>query len=125
MAAKFQAAIPVLHVSSIQAAEEFYCDQLGFTRRFAYRVDESLTDPCYLGLARDGAFLHVSSFPGDAVAGGVVYLIVDDVDQLAQELKKRGMAIDLEPTDQTWGNREMYLEDPDGNSIRFVQESGG
>lgn len=33
--------------------------------------------------------------------------------------------IDTGPVDQPWGNREMYVKDPDGNSIRFVQRLGG
>lgn len=115
-------AIPVLYVSSSARAEDFYCGLLGFERRFAYRPEDSLADPCYMGLVRDGAALHVSSFSGDGVAGSAVYLLVEDVDAIAAELSARGVTPSLEPTDQTWGNREMYLEDPDGNSVRFVQE---
>jgi uncharacterized glyoxalase superfamily protein PhnB len=97
----FKFAIPVLHVSSAATAEDFYCNQLGFSQTFAYRFDDSKPDPCYMGLTRDEVRLHVSSFAGD-------------------ELKARGVMIDLEPMDQSWGNREMYVHDPDGNSIRFV-----
>jgi uncharacterized glyoxalase superfamily protein PhnB len=50
-----------------------------------------------------------------------VFLLVDDVDGLHEELLRKGVHIDLEPTNQTWGNREMYVKDLDGNSIRFVQ----
>lgn len=121
----FQRAIPVLHVRSSAAAEEFYCTRLGFRRQFAYRLGEASPDPCYMGLTRDGVWLHVSSFSGDGVSGGVVYLVVDDVDALHAELVAKGVPIDLRPTDQTWGNREMYVKDPDGNSIRFVREGGG
>jgi catechol 2,3-dioxygenase-like lactoylglutathione lyase family enzyme len=121
----FKQAIPVLHVSSSTAAEEFYCNRLGFRREFAYRNDETKPDPCYMGLARDDAWLHVSSFSGDGIHGGVVYLLVDDIDGLHAELRRNNVGIDLEPTDQTWGNREMYVKDPDGNSIRFVREGGG
>lgn len=121
----FKLAIPVLHVSSSAAAEEFYCNRLGFRRQFAYRLDEAKSDPCYMGLTRDGVWLHVSSFSGDGVSGGVVYLLVEDVDALYPELVAKGVRIDLEPADQTWGNREMYVNDPDGNSIRFVHEGGG
>jgi catechol 2,3-dioxygenase-like lactoylglutathione lyase family enzyme len=117
----FKFAIPVLHVSSAAVAEEFYCKQLGFAVQFAYRFDESKPDPCYMGLTRDDVEIHVSSFSGDGVAGGVVFLLVADVDVLHKELTAKGVEIDLEPTDQTWGNREMYVSDPDGNSIRFVQ----
>jgi len=119
----FRQAIPVLHVSSSAAAEDFYCRQLGFRQRFAYRPFGG-NDPCYMGLARDDATLHLSSFSGDGVAGGVVFLLVDDVDALHRELLQRQVGIELEPTDQSWGNREMYVPDPDGNSIRFVRSDG-
>ena len=114
--------IPVLHADDTARAEAFYVERLGFTRRFAYRADEALADPCYQGFERDGVWLHVSSFPGDGVAGGVAYLVVEDVDALHEELLGRGAPIALPPTDQTWGNRELYVNDPDGNSLRFVVE---
>jgi uncharacterized glyoxalase superfamily protein PhnB len=114
-------AIPVLHVTNSAVAAEFYCNGLDFRQDFAHRGDETMPDPCYIGLSRDETRLHVSSFSGDGVSGGVVFLLVDDVDGLDEELIRKGVRIDLEPTDQTWGNREMYVKDPDGNSIRFVQ----
>jgi catechol 2,3-dioxygenase-like lactoylglutathione lyase family enzyme len=118
----FKSAIPVLHVASSAVAEEFYCGRLGFRRGFAYRPDPAKPDPCYMGLTRDGVWLHVSSFSGDGVSGGVVYMAVEDVDALHAELVGKGVLIDTGPIDQTWGNREMYVKDPDGNSIRFVRE---
>jgi catechol 2,3-dioxygenase-like lactoylglutathione lyase family enzyme len=121
----FEAAIPVLHASSSTAAEEFYCDRLGFRQEFAYRIDEAEPDPCYMGLTRDGVELHVSSFSGDGVSGGVVFVLVEDVNALHAELVAKGIPIALEPTEQSWGNREMYVKDADGNSIRFVHQRGG
>ena len=117
----FKAAIPVLHVRSSVSAEEFYCKRLGFRRQFAYRADESKPDPCYMGLVRDNAWLHVSSFSGDAVSGGVVRLDVEDVDALHAELAGKGVRIDTGPVEQTWGTREMYVKDADGNSVRFIE----
>jgi hypothetical protein len=38
------------------------------------------------------------------------------------ELVAMGVPIATGPIDQTWGNREMYVKDVDGNSIRFIQE---
>ena len=116
----FKQAIPVLHVSSSVTAEAFY-GKLGFVTEFAYRPFGSL-DPCYMGFARDDARFHASSFSGDGVAGGVVYLLVDDVNAVHEELVARGVAIDAGPIDQDWGNREVYVKDADRNSIRFVQE---
>ena len=87
----FRSAIPVLHVRSSAAAEEFYGGKLGFRQEFAYRPGEG-RDPCYMGLIRDDARLHVSSFPGDGVTGTLVYLVVDDVDRLHEDLQEIGRA---------------------------------
>ncbi|MCA1579844.1 MAG: VOC family protein [Acidobacteria bacterium] len=114
------AAIPVLHVESSAAAAEFYCGRLGFRKGFAHRLDEAKPDPCYFGVSRDGVWLHLSSFSGDGVSGGVVHLEVDDVDAVHAELVARGVPIDSGPMDQTWGARELYVKDADRNSIRFV-----
>lgn len=119
----FKFAIPVLHVARSIAAEEFYCTRLGFRREFAYRPFGN-DDPCYMGLVRDTVELHLSSFPGDGGPRGVVFVGVEDVDSLHAELIATGVAIALAPTDQSWGNREMYINDPDGNDIRFVQHRG-
>jgi len=117
----FLATIPVIHVSDAPAAEAFYCGQLGFTKQFGYTPGAE-PNPGYLGLQRDNQWIHVSSFPGDGVSGAVTNFVVDDVDALFDEFNAKALAIELTPTDQTWGNREMYLNDPDGNKLRFVQE---
>ena len=115
-----KSATPLLHVSNSAAAQKFYCDQMGFRLEFADRSDENLVDPCYMGLSRDGVRIIVSSFSGDGVAGGVVNFQVQDVDALHAELVARGVKIDTGPVDQTWGTREMYVKDADGNSLRFM-----
>ena len=75
-----------------------------------------------MGFERDSVIFHVSTFPGDGVSGGgVATFVVEGIDALHAELTARGVAIDFEPIDQSWGNREMYLLDPDGNSIRFIE----
>ncbi len=115
-------AIPVLHVNDAAHAEQFYCAGLGFEKRFSYRVDPAKVNPCYIGLSRDGVVLHVSSFSGDGVAGAVVNLLVDDVDALHEEFQSKGLHIAMPPTDQSWGNREMYVKDADANTLRFIRE---
>jgi catechol 2,3-dioxygenase-like lactoylglutathione lyase family enzyme len=114
--------IPLIHVSNAAAAEEFYCNRLGFRREFAHREDEKKPDPCYVGISRDGIWVHVSSFSGDGVAGGVVNFLVESVDAIHEELVEKGVPIAVGPVDQTWGTREMYVKDADGNSIRFIQQ---
>ena len=115
----FKQAIPVLHVSSSAQAEEFY-GKLGFQQQFAYRPFGGV-DPCYMGFARDDARFHASSFSGDGVAGGVIALIVSDVNEIHAELVAQGVVIDTGPVNQDWGNRELHVKDADRNSIRFTQ----
>jgi uncharacterized glyoxalase superfamily protein PhnB len=43
------------------------------------------------------------------------------VDVLYAEFLAAGVVVDLPPTDQTWGNREMYVKDADRNCLRFQQ----
>jgi catechol 2,3-dioxygenase-like lactoylglutathione lyase family enzyme len=112
-------AIPVLHVSSAAAAREFYCEKVGFKFEFAHRAVEAMPDPCYMGISRDGVWVHLSSFSGDGVAGGVVNLVVDSVDEVHEEFMAKGVEIAVGPVDQTWCTREMYVKDGDGNSLRF------
>jgi catechol 2,3-dioxygenase-like lactoylglutathione lyase family enzyme len=113
-------AIPLLHVSNPVSAEKLYCNQLGFQKTFTYQPFGD-KGPTYIGLIRDGVMLHLSSFPEDGKAGNAVVLIVDNIDTLHEEFKSHGVLIDLAPTDQSWGNREMYIKDEDQNSIRFTQ----
>jgi uncharacterized glyoxalase superfamily protein PhnB len=112
-------AIPLLHVSNSAAAQEFYCKRLGFRLEFEHRGENA--DPCYMGVSRDGVWLNLSSFSGDGIAGGVVNLFVEDVDGMHSELVGKGVQIDMGPLDQTWGSREMYVKDGDGNCVRFIQ----
>jgi len=117
-------AIPILHISDPALAERFYCGELGFEKTFTYQPFGE-TGPCYFGIVRDGVSIHLSSFPGDGVAGNAVSLKVDNLDKLFEEYNTKHIRIDLPPTDQSWGNREMYINDPDNNSIRFIQWSSG
>jgi catechol 2,3-dioxygenase-like lactoylglutathione lyase family enzyme len=113
--------VPLLHVSSAAAAQEFYLKRLGFQLEFAHGPHGANGDPCYMGISRDEVWVILSSFSGDGVAGGVVNLLVDNVDALHAGFVAAGVEIDTAPIDQTWGAREIYIKDADRNSIRFQQ----
>jgi uncharacterized glyoxalase superfamily protein PhnB len=116
-------AIPVLAVSSSARAEDYYCRVLGFHKTFAYRPDSTRSDPCYLGVARDGVSLHLDSFKPERAGMTGAFLRVSDVDQLYSEISARGAICQLPPTDQTWGNRETHIRDQDGNVLCFANLS--
>ncbi len=111
---------PVLGVSDSRAAEEFYCGKLGFELLFAYRLGET-DDPCHMGMKRGDAVIRVSSFSGDGVTGTGIIIWTDNVDFLHDEFVCMGVKIHMEPTDQTWGYREMQVRDTDENKLVFAQ----
>jgi len=104
---------PVLRVEDMQAAVRFYVDVLGFQN-----AEWSSDD--FAGLARDGGSLYLSR--GDQGRGGAwVWVGVDDVRPLYEEIKARGIPILLPPTSFPWA-LEMRVADPDGNVLRFGSE---
>jgi catechol 2,3-dioxygenase-like lactoylglutathione lyase family enzyme len=120
-AAAVRGSVPIVKVSDMQASESFYCTILGFRKLGGYSA--SAEGPAYLTVSLGSAVLHLSSFPGDGAFGSAVYFEVDDVDSLRGSFRRAGLEkVDLEPTDQTWGRREIYVRDPDGNCLRFGME---
>ena len=54
--------------------------------------------------------------------------MTEDVDALFAKFLERGLKpakpespVHQGPTDQTWGTREFYVDDPDGNTLAFTQ----
>ena len=80
----------------------------------------------YAAVRWRGHELHLSSHTGDGAFGSAAYFDVDDVDAVAAELAAHGWIAPtdhgpahLGPCDQTWGQREFYVRDPDNNCVRF------
>ena len=81
-------------------------------------------------LDRDGWRVMLSSHRGDGEFGQAIVVSVPDVDALWQRFRARGLQppgrpespVHEGPLDQTWGTREFYVDDPDGNTLRFVQD---
>ena len=117
----FKVALPILGVSSSEAAEEFYCGKLGFQRIYAYRPSATALDPCYMGVVRDEAHIVVSSFEGDGPPGARnVQIYAEDIAAIYEEYKQAGISVSS-LMDQTWGNLEFGFVDPDGNKLCIAQ----
>jgi catechol 2,3-dioxygenase-like lactoylglutathione lyase family enzyme len=76
-----------------------------------------------ISLYEEASFAHtVTAFRPQPGAGGMMLEIqVPDVDQEFTHLHSLGLKIDflMPPTTFPWGNRSMYLKDPDGNLINL------
>ena len=124
------AIIPTLRCRSMRESLAFYTGILDFER---VDGDDQLNDPSFSVLARNGGHLFLSSHRGDGVFGSVVAVTTNDIDALFRTFRARGLQtpgnpaapkhVHEGPIDQTWGTREFYVEDPDGNTLRFAQQA--
>ena len=122
------AIIPTVRCRRMQASIAFYTQVLDFDLLEGNPLDE---DPGFAVLGREGDLLLLSSHRGDGEYGQCVAVLVDDVDAVFRKLRDRGLetpgnpeapqAVHEGPIDQTWGTREFYVDDPDGNTLRFTQ----
>ena len=52
-------------------------------------------------------------------------LTVDDVEAVTERMKAKGVALLTPPKDGADGNRQAWIEDPDGNRIELMQMRAG
>ena len=80
-----------------------------------------------LDLVNDEAELQLTSIEDRPPS--IANVQVDDVDILFEKYKQRGLDTSKKPNspvhqgpiDQTWGRREFYVTDADGNTLRFCK----
>lgn len=123
------AIIPTIRCRTMQRSLAFYTGVLDFQR---VGGDDDTADPCFAALAREGHVLYLSSHRGDGEFGQAVVITTNAVDALANWFRERGLRtpgnpstptmVHEGPIDQSWGTREFYVDDPDGNTLRFTQE---
>jgi catechol 2,3-dioxygenase-like lactoylglutathione lyase family enzyme len=110
----------VMTVRDIQASLAYYRDKLGFDIAFEYGVPVF-----YAGICSGEVELHlVAAHQTPRQPGhGAVAILVDDVDALHADLKKRGAKVLKAPKDYDYGLRDFDVADLDGNMIFFGMES--
>ena len=104
---------PILRVTDAQASMDYYTRVLGF------RNDWGIANG-FASITRDGC--HIFFSEGDqGHVGSWIYIGVNDVDALYEELKAKGAKIRHPPTNYDWAC-EMQVEDLDGNVLRIGSE---
>ncbi len=106
----FECCNPILCVADMAAAVRYYVEVLGFTQA-------SWGDRNFTCVTREGASIYLSS-GGQGQAGAWVWIGVNDVEQLHDELLTKGALIRDEPLNYPWA-LEMRVEDLDGNVLRL------
>ncbi len=100
---------PIFAVADMPRAVAHY-KRLGF--------EVSHYDDGYAFAQRQGVNLHLDLTDTPPPGGGLIYMHVDDADELAAEWRAAGAEV-ADPQDFPWGKHEGTHTDPDGNTIRF------
>ncbi len=112
-------AIPLLRIFSEEKAREFYLDFLGFTVEWEHRFEPGM--PLYAQIRRSDLVLHLTEHHGDATPGACVFIPVEDIDALHQDLAiKRYKYARPGLVNLPWG-RQLEVADPFGNRLRFCE----
>jgi catechol 2,3-dioxygenase-like lactoylglutathione lyase family enzyme len=119
--------IPLFRVRDMRVALNFYTGILDFELA---EKDASAEDWVVL-LKNEDAELMLTILEGDQKIGIAANVLVQNIDQLFAKYTSRGLdtsgkensPVHQGPLDQTWGTREFYVTDVDGNTLRFVQRS--
>ena len=118
-----------LKVADIGRSLEFYRDRLGFAEMMRLNNDDGSLWLVYLRIT-DTQFLEL--FPGgeggrapenNVTAINHFCLECKDLDATASALRGQGIRLTVEPKMGLDGNRQCWIEDPDGNRIEFMQMS--
>jgi len=120
-------AVPVLYSSDLNRSLGFYTEVLNFELRYPEHRDLALRNGV-IDLVCDTAVLQLSIHMGNHPTPSSVNIELDhavEVDNLFSLYTTRGLdqshrtesPVHLAPLDQTWGTREVYLTDPDGNTL--------
>lgn len=115
--------MPNLLSEDLEASRRFYADFLG--------LEVSMAEPGFLMLSSPtnptAELTVVSSEQADwdpNTHRTNMAIEVDDVDGLYEEAQRRGLRIVYPLTDEPWGIRRFFVEDPDGTVIN-VHSHGG
>jgi catechol 2,3-dioxygenase-like lactoylglutathione lyase family enzyme len=114
--------VPILSITDLERSLRFYTEVLDFT---VAPWDADLSSPV-IDLLREGTKFQLTLL-GEVPPGIAFNVEVEDVDELFRSYKARGLDTSTKPNspvhqgplDQSWGTREFYVTDPDGNTLRF------
>lgn len=117
--------IPIFRVRDMRASIEFYTQTLDFELKYA----QDSADDWVVDLVNGEAEIQLPRVEGDQVFGFAINVAVENIDDLFAKYKARGLdasnkpdsPVHQSPINQSWGRREFYVTDLDGNTLRFGQ----
>lgn len=112
--------IPILRIFNEQKALDFYCNYLGMQVDWKHRFEEDL--PLYMQVSKDNLVFHLTEHHGDCAPNAKVFVRVENIEQLFQELKSKDYAFCNPALEAApWGDTCFTVTDPFSNRILFNQ----
>ena len=116
--------VPIFRCTDMRKAIAFYTSVLDFRL-----YDGDSENDVVVTLVNADAALTLTTLEGDQKIGIAANVLVTGIDDLFKKYKSRGLdtstrqhsPVHQSPIDQSWGSREFYVTDDDGNTLRFVQ----
>ncbi len=115
--------IPIMKCKDMHESLSFYTNVLDFEIKYP----GTTADEPVVTVINGEAEIQLSTMPGDSLFGCALNVRVGEVDELFKKYLERGLdtsnkkgsPVHQGPLDQTWGMREFYVNDPNGNTLRF------
>lgn len=119
MPAKFERLTPMLNVADAAVTVAWY-QGIGFEVVNTYEEGGAIN---WAWLRRGGVNVMINqrALPRETATGVNLYIDVDDVDALWADLKDR-VTVSEAITDQFYGMRDFWIEDPNGTILGFGQQ---
>lgn len=113
--------IPILRITDVQRAKQFYRKFLGFEVDWEHYYEEGA--PVYMQVSRDDLVLHLSE-NARFTTGTIVFVETVGIDALHEELSEKLSPWNPPAISSTpWRTEQMEIEDPFGNLLRFNESS--
>lgn len=123
-------AFPVLYANDVDLVAAFYL-KLGFKERFRMPGEDESAG--FIALQREAAELAVTTEDSPRTLAGVepgvgprheMFVYVENVDAVFDELRDADVAVLREPADMPWGERLAFVADPEGNVVALATSAG-
>jgi uncharacterized glyoxalase superfamily protein PhnB len=128
--AKFGSTIPLLVYQDIPAAHDFLVNVFGFEAGGVHHDAEGRAIHGEVRVGETAIWLHrvtdehALGSPMSGVRGSGLVVFVEDVDAHYRSVRAADVAVESEPTDQSYGQREYGVRDLEGHRWWFVTPIG-
>ena len=110
--------IPILRIFSVEKANEFYVEFLGFKVDWEHPFEEN--SPLYMQVSLGALVLHLSEHYGDGCPGSTVFVKLTGLNEYHKELVAKHYRYLRPGIEKTpWNSNCVNVIDPFGNRIRF------